>query len=205
MQCPQCQQENLTNAKFCQECGQKLSLRCPSRDFDVPPAAKFCPECGQRLSNPPLPSDTKAKPDFSQSYREVESQEDRTPYGRSLSARNGEPEAERRQLTVMFCDLVGSTALSEQLDPEELREVVGAYQQTCAEVICRLEGRIVQRLEDGLLIYFGYPQAHEDDAHRALWTGLSILEAMKRLNTRLEKEKGVRLALRVGIHRGEAA
>jgi class 3 adenylate cyclase len=74
------------------------------------------------------------------------------------------PEAERRQLTVLFCDLVDSTALSGQLDPEDLREVVLAYQDTCAKVIARFEGHIAQYLGDGLLVYFGYPLAHEDEA-----------------------------------------
>jgi class 3 adenylate cyclase len=77
-------------------------------------------------------------------------------------------EAERRQLTVLFCDLVGSTALAGQLDPEDWREVVRAYQTACAEVIGRFEGHIAQYLGDGLLVYFGYPQAHEDDALRAV-------------------------------------
>src|SRR5262245_41424790 len=75
------------------------------------------------------------------------------------------PEAERRQLTVMFCDLVDSTRLSSQLDPEEYREVVRAYQAACTDVIQRFDGHIAQLLGDGLLVYFGYPQAHEDDAH----------------------------------------
>jgi class 3 adenylate cyclase len=83
--------------------------------------------------------------------------------------------AERRQLTVMFCDLVGSTALSEQLDPEELREVIQTYQETCAGVIDRFEGHIAQYLGDGLLVYFGYPVAHEDDAQRAVRAGLEII------------------------------
>jgi hypothetical protein len=88
-------------------------------------------------------------------------------------------EAERRQLTVMFCDLVGSTALSAQLDPEEYREVVQQYQATCTEVIRRYEGHIAQHLGDGLLVYFGYPAAHEDDATRAVRTGLEIIQALK--------------------------
>jgi class 3 adenylate cyclase len=77
-------------------------------------------------------------------------------------------EAERRQLTVMFCDVVDSTALSQRLDPEELREVVRAYQDTCTAVIRRYDGHIAQHLGDGLLVYFGYPRAHEDDAARAV-------------------------------------
>ncbi|WP_256872723.1 AAA family ATPase, partial [Candidatus Entotheonella palauensis] len=112
------------------------------------------------------------------------------------------PEAERRQLTVMFCDLVGSTDLSSQLDPEDLREVVRAYQETAAEVIGRYEGHIAQYLGDGLLIYFGFPVAHEDDAQRAIYTGLEIPEAIADLNTRLKSEHGVELAVRIGIHTG---
>ena len=119
-----------------------------------------------------------------------------------LSADHTAPEAERRQLTVLFCDLVESTALASQLDPEDLREVVRAYQAVCAEVIQRFEGHIAQYLGDGLLVYFGYPQAHEDDAQRAVRTGLGIVEAMDTLNRRLGQRPGVRLAVRVGIHTG---
>jgi class 3 adenylate cyclase/predicted ATPase len=112
------------------------------------------------------------------------------------------PEAERRQLTVLFCDLADSTRLARQLDPEDLREVVLAYQATGVEVIQRFDGYIAQYLGDGLLVYFGYPQAHEDDAQRAVRTGLGILDAMGTLNTRLAQAKGIRLAVRIGIHTG---
>src|SRR5919108_1928754 len=88
------------------------------------------------------------------------------------------PEAEWRQLTVLFCDLVDSTRLASQLDPEELRQVVQAYQATCAKVIARFEGHIAQYLGDGLLVYFGYPLAHEDDAQRAVRAGLGMVEAL---------------------------
>ncbi|MBI3756512.1 MAG: AAA family ATPase [Deltaproteobacteria bacterium] len=90
---------------------------------------------------------------------------------------------ERRQLTVMFCDLVGSTALSEQLDPEDLRKVVRAYQETCTTVIRRYDGHLAQYLGDGLLVYFGYPVAHEDDAQRAVRTGLEIVSALQSLSS----------------------
>jgi predicted ATPase/class 3 adenylate cyclase len=112
------------------------------------------------------------------------------------------PEAERRQLTVLFCDLVGSTQLAGQLDPEDLRAVVHAYQVAAAEVIQRYEGHIAQYLGDGLLVYFGYPTAHEDDARRAVHTGLGIVRAMATLNTHLTAQYGVRLAVRLGIHTG---
>ena len=89
--------------------------------------------------------------------------------------------AERRQLTVMFCDLVGSTVLSEQLDPEEYREVVRAYQETVARRLSNaLSGYIAQYLGDGLLVYFGYPVAHEDDAARAVRAGLEIITAIQK-------------------------
>ena len=112
------------------------------------------------------------------------------------------PDAERRQLTVMFCDLVDSTTLSSRLDPEEYRDVVRAYQRVCTDVIQRYDGHIAQLLGDGLLIYFGYPQAHEDDAQRAVRAGLGILNVMGDLNTRLQREQGIQLALRLGIHTG---
>src|SRR5215510_16289120 len=112
------------------------------------------------------------------------------------------PDAERRQLTVLFCDLVDSTVLASQLDPEDLRAVVRAYQEVCAKVIARFEGHIAQYLGDGLLVYFSYPLAHEDDAQRAVRAGLGILEALGPLNTRLGQERGVQLAVRLGIHTG---
>jgi class 3 adenylate cyclase len=120
----------------------------------------------------------------------------------SSSIASPTPEAERRQLTVMFCDLVDSTKLSSQLDPEDWRDVVRAYQRVCTDVIKRYDGHIAQLLGDGLLVYFGYPQAHEDDAQRAVRTGLGILDAMGDLNTRLQQAKGIQLAIRVGIHTG---
>jgi len=112
------------------------------------------------------------------------------------------PDAERRQLTVMFCDLVDSTKLSSQLDPEDYREMVRAYQGACSEVITRFDGHIAQLLGDGLLVYFGYPQAHEDDPQRGVRTGLGILAALGDLNQRLQQAQGIQLAVRIGIHTG---
>jgi TOMM system kinase/cyclase fusion protein len=119
-----------------------------------------------------------------------------------LPAAPRSPDAEHRQLTVLFCDLVGSTALAGQLGLEDYREVVRAYQGACAAVIQRFDGHIAQYLGDGLLAYFGYPQAHEDDGRRAVHAGLTMVEAIRTLNTRLEQDKGIRLAVRVGIHTG---
>jgi class 3 adenylate cyclase len=91
----------------------------------------------------------------------------------------GIPAAERRQLTVMFCDLVGSTALSARLDPEELREVIGAYHRCVTEAVRRFDGFVAKYMGDGVLIYFGFPRAHEDDAERAVRAGLAVVEAVR--------------------------
>ncbi|HTI75660.1 MAG TPA: AAA family ATPase [Mycobacterium sp.] len=111
-------------------------------------------------------------------------------------------DAERRQLTVLFCDLVDSTPLADRLDPEEWREVVRAYQDVCAKIIARFDGHIAQYLGDGLLVYFGYPRAHEDDAQRAVRAGLGMIEAVGQLNTTLTQKHGLSLAVRLGCHTG---
>jgi class 3 adenylate cyclase/predicted ATPase len=110
--------------------------------------------------------------------------------------------AERRQLTVIFADLASFTTLSQQLDPEDLNTVVHEYYAVCRAVCQRYEGHIANYLGDGVLMMFGYPKAHEDDAHRAVRTGLGIIEGMATLNTRLDHEMGLKLQVRVGIHTG---
>src|SRR5262245_25164852 len=122
--------------------------------------------------------------------------------GAAPLAPGGASEAERRQLTVLFCDLVDSTVLARQLDPEDYRELVRAYQATCADVIQRFDGHIEQYLGDGLRVYFGYPQAHEDDAQRAVRAGLEILDALTPLQARLAPDQRLQLAVRLGIHTG---
>jgi predicted ATPase/class 3 adenylate cyclase len=111
-------------------------------------------------------------------------------------------EAERRQLTVMFCDLVGSTALSTKLDPEDLREVIRAYQNTCAKVIAEYDGYIAKYMGDGILVYFGYPQAHENDAERAARAGLDLVAAVAELGPAQTALPKADLAVRVGIDTG---
>jgi class 3 adenylate cyclase len=108
------------------------------------------------------------------------------------------PIPERRYLTVMFCDLVGSTALSRRLDPEELRPIIRAYQDCCAEVIARMDGFICRYVGDGILVYFGYPRAHENDAERALRAALEIIDAVGKLSA----GTGERLQTRIGITTG---
>jgi class 3 adenylate cyclase/predicted ATPase len=112
------------------------------------------------------------------------------------------PEAERRQLTVMFCDLVGSTALSTGMDPEDLRDVIASYQNRCTAAIRRYDGFVAKYMGDGILVYFGYPRAHEDEAERSVRAGLDIVYAMAELNAAVPRPSGVELAVRIGIATG---
>ncbi len=196
MRCASCGFDNPEEMKFCGECGVSLQHRCPQCGFASPSGFKFCGACGTSLSGQPRTPQATA-PDEQRHSQATQP----TPLA-PPTAQGPRPAAERRQLTVLFCDLVDSTALATQLDPEELREVVRAYQRVCAEAIQRFEGHIAQYLGDGLLVYFGYPQAHEDDGQRAVRAALGMVQAMAQLNERLGSEWGVRLAVRVGIHTG---
>ena len=111
-------------------------------------------------------------------------------------------EAERRQLTVMFCDLVGSSALSTAMDPEDLRDVIASFQTRCTEAIRRYDGFVAKFMGDGILAYFGYPRAHEDEAERSARAGLDIVAAMVDLNAAVPRPPGVELMVRIGIATG---
>jgi class 3 adenylate cyclase/tetratricopeptide (TPR) repeat protein len=119
------------------------------------------------------------------------------PAGQEAPGDFASSSAERRQLTVMFCDLVGSTALSAQLDPEDLREVISVYHRAVAQVVAGFDGFVAKYMGDGVLVYFGYPRAHEDDAERAVRAGLGLIDAVGRLDV-----KSVRLQARVGVATG---
>jgi class 3 adenylate cyclase len=116
----------------------------------------------------------------------------------SLQA-TAKPEAERRQLTVMFCDLVGSTQLAAQLDPEDLGRVIRAYQDRCAEVVERWGGRIAKYMGDGVLAYFGWPRAHEDEAERAVWAGLELVQNIAKLDTPANGNLAARIGIATGL------
>ncbi len=175
MRCPSCGYENPEGMNFYGRCRTKLSNLCPQCSFNNPQGFAFFGKCGAPLTSqaPTLHA--------IQTDRQITKPEDKNLLVGPPSTDYKTSQAERRQLTVMFCDLVGSTALSQQLDPEEFREVVRAYQEVCTEMIHRFEGHIAQYLGDGLLVYFGYPLAHEDDAQRAVRVGLGIVEEMEKL------------------------
>src|SRR5262245_28900044 len=190
MRCASCGFENPEGLKFCNECGSAFKRRCAQCGFDNAPQAKFCGECGMALQE--------GHPSVSPFSGHVA--EPGVPPGPQVAVPTT-PEAERRQLPVMFCDVVGSTALSEQLAPEELRQVIRAYQDACVATIRRFAGHVAKYLGDGLLAYFGYPTAHEDDAARAVRAGLGIVGTIPGLplgNIQLAHP----LQVRIGIHTG---
>lgn len=185
MQCPSCHSKNREGRRYCGECGAALSIPCPACEFVNEPGEKFCGGCGQALG---ASSAVKPSPPPARERRVAEQP-------------SGAANAERRQLTVMFCDLSESTALSERLDPEEMRDLLATYQDTCSEVVNRFDGCIARYIGDGLLVYFGYPRAHEDDAERAVRAGVGIVEAIRALDS-AASQAGLTLAVRVGVTTG---
>src|SRR6266404_5657153 len=117
----------------------------------------------------------------------------------SLARSPPEDAAERRQLTVMFCDLAGSTALSARLDPEDMRQVIRAYQDACSGVVARYDGFIAKFMGDGILAYFGFPHAHEDDGERAVRAGLEIASVVGTLHTPAPEKLQVRIGIATGL------
>ncbi len=157
MNCAACGHMNPERVKFCLECGKPVATRCARCGRDLPPAAKFCGECGAEVQGSGVGSQVSGP-----------NTQHPTPVPHS--------EGERRQLTVLFCDLVGSTPLSQQLDAEEWRDIIAQYQQAAAAAVERFGGHVAKKLGDGLLVYFGWPTAREDDPERAIRAGLAIID-----------------------------
>ncbi|HEY6421538.1 MAG TPA: AAA family ATPase [Candidatus Binataceae bacterium] len=183
MRCSKCGTNNPSTNNFCAKCGNALAKHCAKCNAENPPASDFCGKCGAALGEPAEPLPT-APPELTR------------------EAPGPAPAGERRQLTVVFCDLVGSTPLSQQLDAEEWREVIAKYQQAASGTVARFGGHVAKNLGDGLLIYFGWPTAREDDPERAVRAGLAIVDAMAPLNATLAADDGTRLEVRIGIHTG---
>ena len=155
MRCIYCQTEHLDRAEHCKRCGRPLPVEsCSLCGFTNPRSFRFCGQCGALLT----------VPDTAESVTE------------GVSGGFSGEQAERRQVTVLFSDLVGSTQLATRLDPEDLNSLLRAYQKVSAEVIERFGGFTGQYLGDGILAYFGYPEAHENDPERAVHAGLGIVK-----------------------------
>jgi class 3 adenylate cyclase/predicted ATPase len=171
MHCTNCAAEVPEQRKFCRQCGAAVVRRCLACGAANPTLSKFCGDCGTKLH-----VDSPAA---------------------VAAARDSRP-IERRQLTVLFCDLVGSTALSARLDPEDFSAIIAGYRRCITETIARFDGFVARHHGDGAVVYFGYPQAHEDDAERAVQASLAIVQAVAALPA---KEK---LNARVGVATGVA-
>jgi class 3 adenylate cyclase len=153
----------------------------PRCQADLSATAKFCPECGTPVA-----------------HGESERRPPAPPSPQPDVLRPGE----RRQLTVLFCDLVGSTPLAQQVDPEDWRDVLAQYHAAASSAVTRWGGHVAKNLGDGLLVYFGWPSAREDDAERAVRAGLAMLEAMAPLNAAHGTGEGTRLAVRISMDTG---
>jgi len=172
MHCPKCGTDNREDAKFCSECATPFRAKCARCGAENSLGGKFCDECGASLSTPAAATPTAQAPEIA---------------------------GERRHLTILFCDLVGSVTLAAQVDPEEWRATVAGYQRAASEAIKRFGGEVVRYVGDGIMAFFGYPEAHDNDAERAARAGLAILDAIAQLYRPPEHAK---LSVRIGIDSG---
>jgi class 3 adenylate cyclase len=168
-----CSAENPRGAKFCIQCATPFQHRCQKCGFENPSEARFCAQCAAPL--------------------------DAVAPIRPVTGLHDTLTGERRHLTVLFCDLVGSTEIASHLDPEEWREIVAEYHRAAAQAIERFGGNVAQYLGDGVMAFFGYPEAHDNDAERAARAGLAILDAISNLN---EHPTHPKLPARIGVDSG---
>ena len=208
MRCSHCQHENREEAKFCEECGSRLELTCSACGAVLRPTAKFCDNCGTSVQSPrskvqsSVPRTPSPEPRPPSSYTPKHLAE-RIRAEQAAMAARGATDGERKTITALFADIKGSTALIEELDPEDARRIMDPALHLMMEAVHRYEGYVAQSLGDGIFAFFGAPIAHEDHAQRALYAALRMQENMKRYSDQLRLEKGVPLQIRVGINTGE--
>ena len=191
MKCPNCQHDNPPEAAFCMNCGTKLSRACANCGATLPAAARFCMSCGQ-----PVGGSTSA--DEARLARLAAA----APAPLVEKMRAAHLEGERKQVTVLFADVVGSTALAEQMDPEEWTAIMNRAFEQLSPAIYRYEGTIARLMGDALLAFFGAPLAHEDDPVRALRAALDLLKAARAYGDELRRERGIEFAVRAGLNTG---
>jgi len=178
MRCTKCGTNNPSANNFCAQCGNALIRPCAKCNTENPATSNFCGKCGaplHEIAGAPSP---------------------KAPAGESGS------DGERRHLTVLFSDLVGSTEISARLDPEEFRELVAGYHRAAAEAITRFGGYVAKYLGDGVMAYFGWPEAHDNDAERAARAGLAIVDGVAEMNSNQIRTIRQKLSVRVGIDSG---
>ena len=204
MKCPQCRFENREGASFCLECGEKLELQCPRCGKALPSEAKFCDGCGHNVT---LPSEPTPKPSpkdlsFDEKLDKIQRYLPKGLTEKILSQRN-KIEGERKQVTVMFCDMEGFTNLSEKLGPEEAYAIMDQVYEILIHKVHDYEGTVNEMTGDGIMALFGAPIALEDAPQRAIRSGLAIHREMARFSDKIRIESLISpLKMRIGIHTG---
>lgn len=198
MNCPVCQTENPEGAKFCFNCGAATSVDCPNCGTQLPANARFCFNCGHQLAAPA--SEPESGHGAGSLFRQYMPQElaAKLEEARASQAMAGE----RRIVTILFCDVAGSTALAEQFDPEEWAGIMNEAFQYLIEPVYRYEGTVARLMGDAILAFFGAPIAHEDDAQRAVLAGLEIVRGIQDFRTRLKTQHKVDFNVRIGVNTG---
>ncbi len=206
MRCTHCQFENPAGARVCEACGQCLALTCPQCRHECSPAAKFCEACGSLLDTVPaslrlpLPLQSIPTPIL---YTPPHLAERIRAERAAMESKGADAAGERKTITALFADMAGSTALIQDLDPEDARRLIDPVVALMMEAVHHYEGYVAKSLGDGILALFGAPIAHEDHALRALFAALRMQQAMRRHSDRVRLEQGIPLQIRVGVHTGE--
>ena len=197
MNCSNCQTTNPAEAKFCMKCGSALEARCPSCGSELPAEALFCFKCGASLAEP------EGAPDVKPAQASIEQYIPAELMAKLESARaSGGMQGERRVVSILFCDVEGSTAAAEKLDPEEWAEIMnGAFEHLISPVY-RYEGILARLMGDAILAFFGAPIGHEDDPQRAVMAGLDIIQDIAPYRQRVKEDWGLEFNVRVGINTG---
>ena len=195
MQCPRCRRENRSGAKFCLECGTKLSLVCAGCTSKLPDGAKFCNECGRPVGADPAPH-------AGGKFASPESYTPRHLAERILTLKDA-LEGERKQVTILFADMKGSMEMLADRDPEEAHTILEPVLELMMEAVHRYEGTVNQVMGDGIMSLFGAPLAHEDHAIRACYAALRMQEAVGHHAAELRRTRGIDVQIRIGLNSGE--
>ncbi|MCP4752302.1 MAG: zinc-ribbon domain-containing protein [Proteobacteria bacterium] len=200
MKCSKCQNENREGVKFCEECGEKMDLQCPSCGTVVPAGKKFCGECSTKLA------ESKAKIETASLEDKIDKIQRYLPKGltEKILAKRDRIEGERKQVTVMFCDMVGFTSFSEKLDPEEAYSIMDKVLEILIHKVHDFEGTVNKMTGDGIMALFGAPIALEDGPQRAIRSAIAIHKEMTKFSEKQSREKeGMPpLKMRIDINTG---
>ncbi|MGZ3607574.1 MAG: adenylate/guanylate cyclase domain-containing protein [Syntrophales bacterium] len=201
MNCPKCQSENPEGKKFCRECGQRLGIVCPSCRLVNQLGSKFCGECGQNFAFPSEP--TRKELSFDEKLEKIQKYLPKGITEKILFQRD-KIEGERKQLTVMFCDMKGFTPLTDTLGPEEVYGVMDEVYEILIHRVHAYEGTVNEMTGDGIMALFGAPIALEDAPQRALRSAMSIHREISRYNEKVKRERGdlPPIQMRIGVHTG---